>query len=461
MNLKYQLTKETLKTDDKILYKIKALMSFKLTNGKEVNAGEYGGWIESTKNLSQDGNCWIGDNACVYGNALVCDNAYVGNSATVKDNAKIIGNAVVSDSAIISGSAIIKDYAKIKDNATISGHSIICDSAIVKDDAKISDFATICKNSVVYGSSIIKGRAIIGSSEIFSTVVNGDININRSFCSNITIHCDGKIMNSFIKSKNNIVLSGTNIFNNKKYLLCINDKNIVIKERNIIPINYLQLPDTVLSSLSIYNNYTAQEINILSHSLEKDSYVFFHSYAKASTHIKKKLSTLLKATSIDIRNQKVFTLLDYFVNDEDTLITFPAYRFVRNLINKVKELSDSNKTETIQKNSQKITEFLVVYVKAQILGIMLYGINICKEDNTFELKEKCLSWNNFLDDLLELSVFSINRKRICSFDNIHFVYNIEMINAIAHICGFSNDWINNIFFNLDSTSENKLKLYSE
>ena len=51
---KYELTKETMYFDGVTLHRIKALKDF-----RNVDAGELGGWVESEKNLSQSGDCWI------------------------------------------------------------------------------------------------------------------------------------------------------------------------------------------------------------------------------------------------------------------------------------------------------------------------------------------------------------------------------------------------------------------
>ena len=73
---KYELTSETKVINGVKLHRIKALESF-----GRVEKGELGGWIESEKNLSQDGNAWVYDNAKVGGNAEVSGNAVVGESA--------------------------------------------------------------------------------------------------------------------------------------------------------------------------------------------------------------------------------------------------------------------------------------------------------------------------------------------------------------------------------------------
>ena len=111
---KYELTSETKVINGVELHRIKALESF-----GRVEKGELGGWIESEKNLSQDGDAWVFDNATVRGNAKVRGNA------TVDGNAAVGGNAIVSDNAIVSGNATISGYATINGNATINGDATI------------------------------------------------------------------------------------------------------------------------------------------------------------------------------------------------------------------------------------------------------------------------------------------------------------------------------------------------
>ena len=89
---KYKLTTETLQFAGRTLHRIKAVKDF-----DSIKAGEFGGWIENEKNLSQDDNAWI------YGDAMVFDNA------EVFDNAKVYGNAEVYGNAVIKGDAKVND----------------------------------------------------------------------------------------------------------------------------------------------------------------------------------------------------------------------------------------------------------------------------------------------------------------------------------------------------------------
>ena len=108
---KYKLTTETLQFAGRTLHRIKAVKDF-----DSIKAGEFGGWIENEKNLSQDDNAWI------YGDAMVFDNA------EVYDNAKVYGNANVSGNAEVSCNAEVSDYAKVYGNAAIKGDAKVHDA---------------------------------------------------------------------------------------------------------------------------------------------------------------------------------------------------------------------------------------------------------------------------------------------------------------------------------------------
>lgn len=82
---KYELTDETIEVYGTALHRIKALKDF-----GNVKKGELGGYVESERNLSQEGNCWVYDNARVYSNAKVFGNAEVCGNAEVFGNADYI-----------------------------------------------------------------------------------------------------------------------------------------------------------------------------------------------------------------------------------------------------------------------------------------------------------------------------------------------------------------------------------
>ena len=152
MKKKYKLTKETIEINGHILHRIKALREI---NNVKVNhvikKGDLGGYVESEDNLSQDGDCWILDDAKVFGNSMILVDARIYNLSTVEDNAQ------VSDQAQVSFSHIC-DSARIKEHAIILGNSIIYDYALITDNSIIGNHTFIGRETIVSGDSSIAGK---------------------------------------------------------------------------------------------------------------------------------------------------------------------------------------------------------------------------------------------------------------------------------------------------------------
>ena len=158
MDNKYEL----IPSDIEGLFRIKALKDF-----NDVKKGDIGGYVESEKNLSQLGDCWIYDNAKVYDNAEVCDNAQVCGKAKVYGNAYVFGNAKVcckarvEDNAVVWNNAQIYGYAKVCGDAVVCGNAKVCckakveDNAVVWNNAQIYGYAKVCDNAQICGDAII------------------------------------------------------------------------------------------------------------------------------------------------------------------------------------------------------------------------------------------------------------------------------------------------------------------
>lgn len=169
------------------LHQIRALV----TIPHVVNAGELGGYIENESNLSQEGDCWVYDNACVVGDARVYGNARVcmgiaGNPRVLCD-AFIQGNAQVYDNACISCNVLISDSARVCGNSRLF-------------DAEGEDAIMIFGETLIYGDMILTGDVTIDSSE--------DIHYE----SGLTIYRD---------SGNNLVINGRTPENEQEYLIAM------------------------------------------------------------------------------------------------------------------------------------------------------------------------------------------------------------------------------------------------
>ena len=128
MGPKYEFTGETKHWSGRLLHRI-----------RRIEDGELGGWIESEKNLSQEGECWVDDNAYVYDDARVFGNAQVFWCAYVYDYAKVYGNAEVSGSANVYGDAKVYGNARVYDHAEIYGEAVVRGNARIYGNTEVCD----------------------------------------------------------------------------------------------------------------------------------------------------------------------------------------------------------------------------------------------------------------------------------------------------------------------------------
>lgn len=158
MEKKYKLTDETINIGGRTLYRIEALKDF-----NNLTKGEKGGFVESELNLSQKGNCWIYDDACVYdggrveGDAYVFDNAQVFNNAHIYEDAQVDGDAKVCCNAKVCGTAWVYD------NARVSGNACVCGAAWVYDNARVYGNAHVFAHARLYGYTCVCGDAEISN----------------------------------------------------------------------------------------------------------------------------------------------------------------------------------------------------------------------------------------------------------------------------------------------------------
>ncbi len=197
---KYKFTEETIYVDGRTLYRIEALKDF-----SDVKKGNKGGFIENESNLSQNGNCWVYDDAMVCGNAkvsdnaMVCGNAKVYGTARVYDNAKVYDYAKVYDKAWVYdnaeiygdakvyGNADVYDNAEVLGNAEVYGNAKVFENAEVSfdakvyDDAKVYEYAMVQGNAKVYGNAEIRTNACIYGDAVIDSI--GDYIVFKNFWS--------------------------------------------------------------------------------------------------------------------------------------------------------------------------------------------------------------------------------------------------------------------------------------
>lgn len=210
---KYKIVKsKSIVYNGRTLYRIRALRDFNTVTGETVFKGDLGGFIETENNLSQEGYCWIFNNAKVYddarvsedakicggaeifdsaevfcnaeisgktqifygahvcGNAKVYDEAEVCGDAYIGGEVQIYGNAKICDKARIFGKAAIFENAEISDYSQVYENAIVSDTAWVFGNAKIYGNAKICEKAQIYGNAEVKGDACICGSSLVCNV---------------------------------------------------------------------------------------------------------------------------------------------------------------------------------------------------------------------------------------------------------------------------------------------------
>lgn len=165
-----------------VLYRIQCVNDFMMADGREIKAGDLGGYLESEHNLSHYRKAWGSDNAQVYGKSSVNGNALV------CDDASISGDVYLSENAIVCENASLSDDARVSGDAQVCGNAKICDNAIVSGDVRVSENATISGNAMVFDHVRVSGNAIIsGRSSLSGSIkVQGDARV----CGNASIWDD-------------------------------------------------------------------------------------------------------------------------------------------------------------------------------------------------------------------------------------------------------------------------------
>ena len=302
MGPKYEFTDETMDYDSHTLHRI-----------RRIKDGKLGGWIESEDNLSQKGNCWVGDNAKVYddaqvsGNAQVYDNARVFCYSRIRGNAQIYGNAYIHgsdvygdarvyDNAALCWSAKVYDnakvyeyanvnnYVKIHGNARIFGHAHVhsIGEAQVYDNAKVYGNAEIYDDAKIYGNAIVYGRAkVFDAARVFG---NADIYGEALIYGYAQVYDDAQVYDSAevdCKAKvfgDAVICGHTEVYNNDK-----------VANSNIINKNNCKLT-TVIQDF-IYNIDDSNKFNV------KIEYSSIDEYFSSSYQNDTKLDTLIICTA--------------------------------------------------------------------------------------------------------------------------------------------------------------------
>ena len=224
---KYELIKEGKATFmGRVIYRIRALKDF-----GDVKAGDVGGWVCSYNNLSQEGECWIYDEAKCLDNAMIFDNAKMYDNSIMYDKAKMYHEAKMYDNAIMLNNSIMYDNSKMfnnskmfgksvmRDNAEMCGNATMYDSSIMYDnskmfnnskmydEARMYDYAVMFNDSKMYDNSKMYNKARMFDYAILNEnkILYGSI--NKSYKKIFQYHCEKRLITAILTEVNEILYS--------------------------------------------------------------------------------------------------------------------------------------------------------------------------------------------------------------------------------------------------------------
>ncbi len=172
MHKKYKLREDdTIVREGRTLYRIEALRNV----GFDVQEGDVGGYVEKEANLSQEGSCWLYQEACAYEDAHVEEKAMLYGRSTVRGKARLSGEAHLLDRAIVEGEAIVGSSVRLLGHVVVGGRAEVQgrvilyafvhvgESARVQGDAK--RFLRIQGTTMIVGSAVMQGYGIFPEEE--------------------------------------------------------------------------------------------------------------------------------------------------------------------------------------------------------------------------------------------------------------------------------------------------------
>lgn len=465
---------ELIKDKDSSLYRIRALKKIKLNTSsrKDVEPGDIGGLVQSENNLSQEGSCWIFDDAKVTDNAQVMDDAMVSGWAEISDNAivkdsafvlecaQVKENAIIQDSAIVSAYALVKGNAVVKNFADIKGSPVIKDYASIGGCADVDDYAVISENAIVSNNADISGETLIFGNAKISGVVKDKSKVSGK----VTVSDGAKISGESVLSGNLIIykdnelksvgLTSSSIFVKKDiYNIAIHPGDVPDDGFNVVvPIHY---------SSKFHNNSFISEcrtkskiVTIKVHGQNHYSPISnsFKSYEQLEECVKDEFLNV--KSSKTIKNKPVDSLFSCL---ENTSLKDVAFRIGEKCFDTIVKYCPKDEKRTLVRSKKNLSHILSIYIFSQFLGIFLYGIEMFLSDDPdlfFESTPE--DYKNFLFDIINNVDMDLSSKTF-SFESIDFDYK-EMLYAIKEVFKFSSSWEKDMLNALNT--EKTVKLYA-
>lgn len=139
-------------------------------HGILIRAGQCGGLVDGSHNVSQSGSCWVTEDACVMGNSTIRDDALVTGGSIITGGARVIQNATVEDDCQVSDGAIIRG------NARISGSVAVSNGVVIGRDMSAGVYFDI--NGNLFRDAVLDYDPDSGQLHVNNYAASQDLNVN-------------------------------------------------------------------------------------------------------------------------------------------------------------------------------------------------------------------------------------------------------------------------------------------
>jgi len=141
---------------------------------EQVGPGALGGYVQTEDNLSQDGTCWIYDQAICCEEAVVEDDGRMFDGAVARGSALISGDARMFERAVSEGNSSFFS-GELKEDARLSGNAVVnrSDNGLSPLIGRKSNvYGSVC-GWVVVNDNIFEGEHYLNRTEDMFILENG------------------------------------------------------------------------------------------------------------------------------------------------------------------------------------------------------------------------------------------------------------------------------------------------
>lgn len=153
------------------LHRIRSLVMV----NEHVPVGTLGGYVQRVGNLSQEGGCWIYDNAICCEDAVVEKDAGLFDGAMARASALVTGDSCLYDRAVAEGHCCIRS-GEIKEDARIAGDAVINESVIDGLSPLIAGRCSVygeVRGLFVIKDNVFPGEILVNPTEDFFILEHG------------------------------------------------------------------------------------------------------------------------------------------------------------------------------------------------------------------------------------------------------------------------------------------------